>query len=114
MSKEEDVDERQYLYVRKYHKMVKQFDELIEIMDAKATQLKRRRVSSSPRKSRSTSAGGGGSHVAPPPDGRSNSKPAATRQLNNNSILVETITRHLQDLKNENPSDSDSFNPATK
>ncbi|GFZ14307.1 hypothetical protein Acr_24g0004970 [Actinidia rufa] len=105
MSKEEDVDERQYLYVRKYHKMVKQ----------------------SPRKSRSTSAGGGGSHIAPPPDGisngrastaaargRSNSKPASMSQLNNNSILVETITRHLQDLKNENPSDSDCFNPATK
>ncbi|KAL6987403.1 hypothetical protein U1Q18_013150 [Sarracenia purpurea var. burkii] len=120
MSNEEDIDERQHLYVRKYYKMVNQFDELIEIMDAnyKATQPKRRRVSSSPRKSRPSCAAGGSTHVSAPAGGRnggaaaggerSNSKPTATRQVgNNSSILVQTITRHLEDLKNDYPSDSD-------
>ncbi|KAG5549875.1 hypothetical protein RHGRI_014993 [Rhododendron griersonianum] len=88
-------------------------------MDGKATQPKRRRC---PRKHRSTSAVGG-NHIAPSAEksngkataaskARSNSKSATKSQLvENNRMLVQTITRHLQELKNDNPPDSDSFNP---
>ncbi|KAL6336258.1 hypothetical protein AAG906_014427 [Vitis piasezkii] len=82
MAKEDGDETRLYQCVRKYELMVKQFDELIEMMNTKTTKLpKRRKVSSS---------------TAVPA--------ASATQPDSNEALAQTITRFLHELS-PNPTD---------
>ncbi|CAJ1968524.1 unnamed protein product [Sphenostylis stenocarpa] len=78
---------RLYRCARKYETIVKQFDELVEIMNNTTTIPKTR------RKSRRGGASGGKA------SGSSN-------QLNRNEVIVQTVTRFLHELRT-NPTDSD-------
>uniref|UniRef100_A0A2C9V8F4 Uncharacterized protein n=1 Tax=Manihot esculenta TaxID=3983 RepID=A0A2C9V8F4_MANES len=83
MSKQEDEDEKRlYQCAKKYEKIVKQFDELMEIMNDRSRPLKRRRRPSSSSK---------GSWKAP--------RPASPIEAENKEAFVHTITKFLHDLR---------------
>ncbi|TKY52925.1 hypothetical protein E2542_SST24447 [Spatholobus suberectus] len=85
----EDVNDERRLYecARKYETIVKQFDELVEIMNNGTAVPKKW------RKSRRGSASGGRAAVS-------------SSQPNNNEALVQTVTRFLHELRIK-PTDSD-------
>ncbi|RDX79953.1 hypothetical protein CR513_39560, partial [Mucuna pruriens] len=80
-----DDERRLYECARKYETIVRQFDELVEIMSKGIAVPKR-------RKSRRGSASGG--------------RAGSSSQPNNNEVLVQTVTRFLHELRT-NPSDSE-------
>ncbi|KAK4583245.1 hypothetical protein RGQ29_026147 [Quercus rubra] len=88
-----NIEEERRLYrcAVKYEKMVKQFDELIGIMNTTKTRPPKRQRGSKENSSSSTAA------------------PAASssQQPENNEVFVQTITRFLQELKTD-PTDPDS------
>ncbi|KAK8477632.1 hypothetical protein V6N13_059902 [Hibiscus sabdariffa] len=79
MSREEEEERRLDQCLRKYQTMVKQFDELADMMDARTRAPKRR------RNTRGSSS--------------SNEPGASANQPDNGEVLVQTITRFLHDLK---------------
>ncbi|XP_022143962.1 uncharacterized protein LOC111013747 [Momordica charantia] len=92
-----DDERRLYECARKYQIIVKQFDQLIEMMDnkTKATRLsKRRRKSSSLRASDSST-------IAAQPT------PSCQQNYNDDDAFVQTITRFLHELRTD-PSELDS------
>ncbi|KAL9416230.1 hypothetical protein AB3S75_039427 [Citrus x aurantiifolia] len=94
MSKEDDDEARFYRSFRKYEKMVKQmrrFDEIAVIMDA---------VRSSSTKKKRNSEG----------QGSCSSTGVADNQENSNRLLVETITKFLNEL-NEKDNGTDINDP---
>ncbi|CAL9002320.1 unnamed protein product [Prunus brigantina] len=80
-NKEVEEERRLYQCARKYEKIVKQFDELIEMMNTRSRLPKR-------RKNSTTAA------------------PAPASQHEDNEVLAQTITRFLQDLRT-NPAEPD-------
>ncbi|KAH9735184.1 CASP-like protein 5A1 [Citrus sinensis] len=93
MSNEQDDERRLYQCVRKYKIIVKQFDELIEMMSARTKPPKRRRVASR--------CGGSSSNAA------TTTAPASSSQPDQNEVFVQTISRFLQDLRTESDSTTD-------
>ncbi|EOY07836.1 Uncharacterized protein TCM_022160 [Theobroma cacao] len=87
MSTEEEEENRLYQCLRKYQKIVKQFDELVEMMDVRARPPKRRR----------NTRGSSGS-IDPP----------SANQPDNGEAFVQTITRFLHELKSNPTTDPDS------
>ncbi|WCJ34534.1 hypothetical protein M5689_015839 [Euphorbia peplus] len=84
MSNEAADDERRlYQCAKKYEQIVKQFDELIEMMNKRARPPKRRKLSS---------RGGGSSNVT---------APGSPIQADNNEVFVQTITKFLDTLQPE-------------
>ncbi|XP_038719434.1 uncharacterized protein LOC120012199 isoform X1 [Tripterygium wilfordii] len=90
MSNEEEAEVRRlYQCARKYERIVKQFDELIEILDNRTRPPKRRRVLSS-----SCSRGSGSSCA-----------PVSSSQPDNNEVFVQTISRLLRELRANSATD---------
>ncbi|KAJ4704894.1 hypothetical protein OWV82_021738 [Melia azedarach] len=89
MSNEEEDERRLYRCVKKYKKIVKQFDELIEMISSRTKPPKRRRVNSS---------SGGSSNAT---------TPASSSQPNNNEVFVQTISRFLHELRADSTTDPD-------
>ncbi|KAJ0028191.1 hypothetical protein Pint_35630 [Pistacia integerrima] len=90
MSTNEQEDERRfYQCVRKYAKILKQFDQLVEMMNARTKPPKRRRVASSSA-------------------GRSNATtPVSSSQPDNNEVFVQTISRFLKELRTDSTTNPD-------
>ncbi|EEF42948.1 conserved hypothetical protein [Ricinus communis] len=92
MSKEgeaEDNDERKlYQCARKYEKIVKQFNKLIEMMNQRTRPPKRRKLSSRCKESSSDATA-----------------PASSSQPDSNEVLVQSITKFLQDLRAKTDAD---------
>ncbi|CAB4284283.1 unnamed protein product [Prunus armeniaca] len=82
-NKEVEEERRLYQCARKYEKIVKQFDELIEMMNTRSRLPKRRKNSTT---------------AAP--------APAPASQHEDNEVFAQTITRFLQDLRT-NPAEPD-------
>ncbi|KAB1223829.1 hypothetical protein CJ030_MR2G009182 [Morella rubra] len=87
MSNQVEDERRFHQCLKKYDKIVNQFDELIEMMNTKSRLPKRRGGSSGSKGSSSTAAPS------------SSSQPA-----DNNEVFVQTITRFLHEIKT-NPTD---------
>ncbi|CAN0926899.1 hypothetical protein LINGRAHAP2_LOCUS35575 [Linum grandiflorum] len=92
MSRIDDGERRLYQCARKYDQIVNQFDVLVEIMTARARPPKRRRISSS----RSKSTNDDVAQISPDEAG------------NDGQVFVETITKFLQELKDEPAVETDS------
>ncbi|KAG2690177.1 hypothetical protein I3760_09G174600 [Carya illinoinensis] len=80
MSNQVEDETRLHQCAKKYEKIVKQFDELIEIMNSRNCQPKQQRGS------------------------RGNSSTVAASQPEENEVVVQTITKFLHELKT-NPTD---------
>ncbi|CAK8543846.1 unnamed protein product [Lathyrus sativus] len=88
ISKEEDDETRLHTCAKKFETIVKQFDELMEIMDADNTLVKSRKRQKRSRSDASTRV--------------------SSHQLHreSNEVILKTVTKFLQEL-GTNPSDSD-------
>ncbi|KAJ0088059.1 hypothetical protein Patl1_32100 [Pistacia atlantica] len=83
---EQEDERRFYQCVRKYAKILKQFDQLVEMMNARTKPQKRRRVAS----------------------GRSNATtPVSSSQPDNNEVFVQTISRFLKELRTDSTTNPD-------
>ncbi|XP_058740323.1 uncharacterized protein LOC131612572 [Vicia villosa] len=89
ISKEVDDERRLHICAKKYETIIKQFDELMEIMNADNTLVQ-------PRKRQKRS-------------GSNASTSTSSHQLyrESNEVILQTVTKFLQEL-GANPSDSDS------
>ncbi|KAI3822595.1 hypothetical protein L1987_10189 [Smallanthus sonchifolius] len=102
MKDEYDDDQRQYLCISKYGKIINQFDELINMVDMVTKAPKRRRGSSSnSRSKRSVKVPDGGGKEKSCTSGIEGSTVSSTCGSDNRTgggILVQIITNHLLGL----------------
>ncbi|KAF4403486.1 hypothetical protein G4B88_008132 [Cannabis sativa] len=88
MSREDD-EKRLYQSVRKYDKIVAQFDDLIDIMNSKTKLPKRRKAPSGSKGNTSTSA---------PPS-------STVQNTDNDEVFAQKITKFLHELKTNPPAE---------
>ncbi|XVE76185.1 hypothetical protein DITRI_Ditri12bG0152700 [Diplodiscus trichospermus] len=93
-TEDEEEEKRLYQCLRKYQTIVKQFDQLVEMMDARSRPPKRRR---STRGSNST-----------------NEPASANQPGNNGEVFVETITRFLHEVKSNPTTDNPNCSTSTR
>ncbi|XWS66885.1 hypothetical protein CRYUN_Cryun05aG0239200 [Craigia yunnanensis] len=89
---EEEEEKRLYQSLRKYETIIKQFDELVEIMDVRTRPPRRRRTTR-------------GSN--------SSNEPVSANQPDNGEVFVQTITSFLQELK-PNPTTDPNCSTSTR
>ncbi|KAK1429386.1 hypothetical protein QVD17_11595 [Tagetes erecta] len=107
----DDDDQRQYLCISKYDKIVNQFDELMNMVDMVTKAPKRRRGSSSKARSKPMHENGRRSVKLPKGGGKESgieeSTTVSSTQGGDNRTgaekLVQLITNHLLDLKDPPP-----------